>query len=98
MLPAPTAFLRDVVRYNAFYIARQACYIGRTISFIRDDDAAVAAKGVGGASTVGADTSGRLRRQLCKSIRWCHKYGITTSMDALLKYRPMVTPLVAPSS
>jgi hypothetical protein len=98
MLLAPTAFLRDVVHYNAFYVARQVCYIGRTISFIRDDDAAVAANGATGSSTGGADTSGRLRRQLCKSIRWCHKYGITTSMDALLKYRPMVTPLVAPSS
>lgn len=79
---APASFLRDVVHYNAFYVARQVCYIGRTIAFIRDSE-------TGGS----CDNSGRIRRQLCKSIRWCHRYGISTSMDALLKYRPIVTSL-----
>jgi 23S rRNA U2552 (ribose-2'-O)-methylase RlmE/FtsJ len=84
--PIPVSFLRDVVHYNTFYIARQACYIGRTISHIRDSES----------SCITPDqSSARIRRQLCKSIRWCHKYGISTSTNALLRYRPMMVVTTA---
>jgi 23S rRNA U2552 (ribose-2'-O)-methylase RlmE/FtsJ len=81
VVPVPVSFLRDVVHYNTFYIARQACYIGRTISHIRNSESS---------SITPDESSAQIRRQLSKSIRWCHKYGISTSTNALLRYKPMV--------
>ena len=77
----PVSFLRDIVHYNTFYIARQACYIGNTIAHIRASESC---------SITPGESCAHIRRQLCKSIRWCHKYGISTSTIALHRYKPMV--------
>jgi hypothetical protein len=71
----PSAFVGDVVRFNTYYVSRQISYIGRTLSLIEDD---------GGNQRVAR--AARMRLQLCKAVRWCHKYGIRASIEALRKY------------
>ena len=93
----PASFLRDLVHFNAVYITRQMCYIGRTILMIQETGAQSPAGGEGNvmnAATLSMDTAitvpairASLRDQLCKSIRWCHKYRIPASLSAMGYYR-----------
>lgn len=68
--------LRDVVEYNCHYITRQICYISRTILLIMQDQA----------RTCKQQRADRVRLQLQKSLRWCHKYKIPLNPASLRKY------------
>lgn len=75
--PMPLAFMRDVVEFNAVYIARQVCYISRTLLLIKEDQAEVPKR---------TSISDRIQCQLQKSLRWCHKYNVPVSMPAIKHY------------
>ena len=75
----PVPMLQNIIDYNTHYIARQVCYISRTILLIQEGDSAK------------HDAADRLRMQLRKSLRWCHKYHIPSSLPSLNKYRDAVT-------
>lgn len=86
----PTSFMMDLVHLNSVYIARQMCYIGRTIQMINEHvtltDSPTGSMCMDTVATSPAMRS-TLRHQLSKSIRWCHKYSIPSSVDALRHYR-----------
>lgn len=78
-LRIPREFVRAVARYNVDYISRQVHYISRTIRVIcsvrewtRDQR--------------NAAEHALLRRQLDRSVRWCHAYNIKTSPQAIRRY------------
>lgn len=73
----PAAFMRDVVEFNTVYIARQVCYISRTLLLIKEDAAEVPQR---------TPLSDRVRCQLQKSLRWCHKYNVPVSLAAVRRY------------
>jgi hypothetical protein len=79
--PTPLPFLRAVVEYNAVYVARQASYIARTVALGHVDK---------------ADAPPLmlllLRRQLCSSIRWCHKYHVPIAKQVFQEYRDRLLP------
>ena len=81
----PAAFVSDVVHYNTHYVARQVGYIARTIAMIREG------------ACEPTPTGTHIRQQLCKSMRWCYKYRIPVSRDALLKYRTIVVAATSAS-
>lgn len=69
-------FFHQIVNYNVFYISRQVIYINKTLTFIK---------------TIKHDKNDpefikNIRKQLCKSIKWCHKYSIKISFDKLRYY------------
>jgi 23S rRNA U2552 (ribose-2'-O)-methylase RlmE/FtsJ len=69
-------FFHQIVNYNVFYISRQVIYINKTLAFIK---------------TIKHDKNDsefvdNIRKQLCKSIKWCHKYSIKISLDTLQYY------------
>ena len=76
----PIDLLLDVVRFNTVFVHRQVLQIHKTILFIQlCESADVAADGF---------LAAEKRKQLAKSIRWCHKYRIKLSLDALRKHCP----------
>ena len=75
---APSPLVRSIVHYNVCFVARQIAHIVGTIALI-GAPAEARAK--------------RLRAQMGKSIRWCHKYGIPISFRALTRYRSSILGL-----
>jgi 23S rRNA U2552 (ribose-2'-O)-methylase RlmE/FtsJ len=72
----PVWFVRETVQYNVYYITRQVIQINRTLALIqspnyRKNDLFFIQN---------------LKNQLRKAIKWCNKYNINTSIDALHKY------------
>ena len=69
------AFVKDIVEYNTFYIIKQVLHINKTLCFI---------------SMIKSDKDEILKKnvwyQLKKAIKWCHKYNIVISVDALRSY------------
>lgn len=73
----PIRFIKDVVEYNAYYIIKQVMHINKTLCFIH--------------AMKNEKTDPRfvtnLRQQLAKAIKWCNKYSIPISLDALKVYQ-----------
>lgn len=70
----PTYFLQSIVDYNVFYISKQSVSIGKTLAFIEHFNENTEA------------FMSNLKKQLEKAIRWCHKYSVPVSRDALKEY------------
>lgn len=72
----PNVFLNDIIEYNAYYIIKQIIQINKTLCFIdlfqnEKDDVRFLSN---------------LRMQLRKAIKWCNKYKIPISIQALQCY------------
>lgn len=78
-----TSFLASIIEFNQMYIVSQVLYICKTLEMIDDDmPEHVTCKVVQG--------------QVKKAVKWCHKYKIPVSLNALQKYRPYFALLSIP--
>lgn len=84
--PLPVCLMRDVVEFNTVYIARQVCYISRTLLLIQEDVAAVPSR---------QTLADRIQCQLHKSLRWCYKYNVPVSMAVIRQYQPLIATAAA---
>lgn len=84
-------FIHQVTMYNVFYISRQALNIHKTLTYIhllrlnQPHD---------------AHFKSNLRHQLKKSLKWCYKYHMAISLNALRSYNTMYftrPPSLAPA-
>jgi 23S rRNA U2552 (ribose-2'-O)-methylase RlmE/FtsJ len=73
----PNWFINQAVHYNVFYITKQVVHIHKTLTLIQCQNY----KNNGDAEFVR-----NLKNQLDKAIRWCNKYNMQTSLEALHKY------------
>lgn len=72
------SFLAAVVEYNHIYITCQILHICETLQMIDAPEC--------------CDNAAIIRKQVKKAIKWCHKYSIPMSLDALRRYRPFFAP------
>jgi len=76
-LSVPMDFVKDIVEFNACYIMNQVMHINKTLCFIymmkneKTDEMFVQ----------------NLRTQLRKAIKWCNKYNVPISVNALKVYQ-----------
>jgi 23S rRNA U2552 (ribose-2'-O)-methylase RlmE/FtsJ len=95
----PDMFIHQITQYNVYYISRQVLNIHKTLTLIQTLKPFPNIPMYNQQSTLGRDrditpfehlpnTSFKecLKRQLKKSIRWCHKYGLCISIDAVKSY------------
>ena len=82
----PSGFLRDVVVYNTYHIARQVACITHTLLLLSGQPPPASPH----------EPPAALLGRLCKALRWCHKYGVRVSADALRMYRPCLKDGRAP--
>lgn len=80
-LDVPLTFTLDIIRYNKIYILQQAIHIMRTISMIETS------LNQPNSDEIQTQTN-LIKQQITKAIKWCHKYDIPVSFDALKKYKP----------
>jgi hypothetical protein len=71
--PSPS-FLAAVVEFNHIYIMCQVMHICETLRMID--------------SPVVCDSESIIRKQVKKAIKWCHKYAVPVSLEALKRYKP----------
>jgi hypothetical protein len=76
--PLDAGVMRGVLAFNTAHVCRQMCCIMHTLALIQ--------RTAGDAD----DARTQLLRQLGKSVRWCHKYGIPASVPALQHYRRLL--------
>lgn len=69
----PNEFIMDLVEYNRIYIGNQISHIVRTVHLIENLEK--------------YDTEEVVKQQVRKAIKWCHKYKIPISVEALHKYK-----------
>lgn len=70
-IPLPVAFVNMIVEFNCYYISNQVNHICKTLSYDNTD----------------ATKNATIRTQLCKAIKWCHKYDIPINTKALGCYK-----------
>ena len=70
-LELPASFVSMVVEFNSYYISNQVMHICKTLAFDNTD----------------ATKVDIIRTQLCKAIKWCHKYSIPINTKALSTYK-----------
>lgn len=70
----PQLFLYDILRYNRTYITNQSLHIIKTLTLIDDSNE--------------ANEKELVKQQVRKALKWCNKYNIIVSIEALQKYRP----------
>jgi 23S rRNA U2552 (ribose-2'-O)-methylase RlmE/FtsJ len=67
----PQAFCNHISNYNMYYVTRQITHINTTLNYIATNH-------------VHATT---IKSQIEHAIKWCHKYNIPISIDALRYYK-----------
>lgn len=72
----PATFVHQIAMYNVMYICKQVMNIHRTLTYIQTLK-----------SNQNELFQENLRHQLKKSIKWCHKYKINVSIDAMRIYK-----------
>ena len=77
-VPVPVPYLRDVVAFNARYVAHQVAVISDTIAVIKG-----ACSGAKGCCETKEERARRVRRQLAAAARWCHEYSLRISVPAM---------------
>lgn len=82
VLPIDAVLTHQAVHFNIFYIGRQVLHIQKTLNMI---------------STLNLENTDTeyvktIHAQVEKSIRWCHKYGISISKKALSYYFSILKP------
>lgn len=72
----PSSFMLDIVHFNRIYIMNQTIQIMKTLSLIEKVE-----------TTNDINEFAIIKHQLKKAIKWCYKYKIKVSKDALKKYK-----------
>ena len=85
----PTAFLRDILDMNAYYVYKQIMHIQKTLLFILIDKLRYHSDQPDAKKDVEAFFMDNLHAQLRKAIKWCHKYKIKICTASIRKYKDM---------
>lgn len=72
---ATSAFFAAILEFNYVYIAHQVLSIHKTLEMISDSKE--------------SDVMRKVKKQVKKAIKWCHKYNVQISVDALKEYKPV---------
>jgi hypothetical protein len=67
----PVSFCNDISNYNTYYVTRQITHINTTLNYIATNHL----------------HSNTIKSQIEHAIKWCHKYNIPISIDALRYYK-----------
>ena len=68
-------FFAAILEFNYVYIAHQVLYIHKTIEMITNSKE--------------SDVMNKVKKQVKKAIKWCHKYNVQISVDTLKGYKPL---------